>query len=485
MPQLIPYQIMLNSNFVGRTFELEKLARIDKAKRASILVVYGKRRIGKTELLEQAFRKRNVLKFEGIEGKPQSYQINQVILQFSKYLQDIFLSRLKLNSWIEVLELLAQYLSQGKWTLYFEELQWLSAYKSDFVTALKYVWDNKLRHNPNLLIILCGSSPSFMLNKIIHSKALYNRSAQEIFLQEFDLAETQLFFQKSKRTPSEIMDAYLAVGGVPEYLKYLDEESSVFLALCKHAFTPGGLLVTEYEKIFTSSLGKNQNYKKIIEFLSKQKFTTRNDLQKSLKISSGGTLSGLLIDLELSGFIVKYTPFNLNENSLLARYHILDQYLQFYFKFIKPLRRRIIDGEFKNNPTSALKYDSYRKWQGYAFERFCRKYHKLIAKILGFDAVSYRYGTFFNRNLNQRDQNFQIDLIYERKDKVYTICEIKYLDSQVNTQIIREFETKLHLFPNKQNYTLHKVLITINGATKDLLAKGYFDRIITLSDFFT
>lgn len=475
-------QVEENAYFIGREYERSLLQQIDQTNQASIIVMYGRRRVGKTELIEQSYRNRNILKFEGIEGKSEIEQMAHVISQFSIYAQDPILTKIKCSSWTEVFQIIERYVEKGSVTLYFEEVQWLANYQDNFIAELKYVWDNQFRHNKDLIIILCGSSPSFMLTHVVKSRALYNRSQYEIPLKPFSLKETNAFLRK--RSHREILEAYLTVGGIPEYLKWLNKESSVFLSLCKNSFTSGGFFSREYEKIFISNLANNKNYKRIIEFLSKRRFATRNEILTHIKAQSGGVISFLMQDLEMCGFIKRYTPFYLDSDSLLARYCIQDSYLQFYFKFIKPVRPMIEMGNFNDNPTTAIKTDSYQKWLGFAFERFCRDNHLIFAKLLGFHGVHYQSGVFFSKNTNIEDPNYQIDLIFDRADGVYTICEIKHTQSKVSSNVISEFENKLALFPNSKNKTIQKVLITSSGAENGLINRGYFDQIISLEDIF-
>lgn len=471
-----------NPKFIGRKKELEKLSLIASATEAAILIVYGRRRIGKTELLEQAFRTRNVLKFEGIEGFTEEKQIEQTMLQLSRYVGDPLLAKVKLASWTESLLAIARYVAKGTWTVYFEEVQWLAGYEDQFIAALKYVWDNELRHNSKLIVILCGSSPSFMIRQVLHSKALYNRSEYELHLQPFTLPEARMFL--AKRSVREVMDAYLTIGGIPEYLKWVNKDSSVFLSLCHSSFRADSFFSHEYERIFTSSLSDNPHYKRIIEFLSKHRFATRSTILKHLQLKSGGTLTALLEDLELSGFVGRYTPFNLKEDSLLARYAISDPYLQFYFRFIKPIARNIDSAAYDRNPSAALNREAYFKCLGHAFERFCRDFHHVIARILGFGAVAYKSGVFFDRASDAQDPGYQLDLVYDRADMVYTICEIKYLQSKVSPKVIPEFEKKLALFSNPKQRTIERVLIANEGADSALISRGYFDRVITLDELF-
>jgi len=472
-----PLKIKEKKNFIGRTLELERLHAIGTIGQASIIIMYGRRRIGKTELLEQAFRERKLLKFEGIEGLPQKAQFAHAMSQLATYAESRLLVKTVITSWKEFFEIVWDYTKKGTWTIYLEELQWLANYESTLIAELKYVWDNYFRHNPKLIIILCGSAPSFMIDHVIHSKALYNRSQYEFHLREFTIVESREFLKK--RSVREVFDAYLTIGGVPEYLKWISKESSVFVSLCKHSFTAGSFFSREYERIFTSSMSNNKYYRVIIDILSIRKFATRKELAEILEISSGGSLTNVLIDLEKSGFIAHYYPFNMEENTILTRYTIDDNYLQFYCKFIKPLQKNIASGTYDSSPRNALKVDSYIKWLGFAFERFCRKYHYVIAKILYFSGVHYTSGVYFSRATDKENPGYQIDLIFDRADNVYTICEIKYYQGKVGTSIIAEFEKKLSLFPNKGNKTIHKVLICTEGAEEALIKRAYFDDIIT------
>ena len=462
---------------------MQRLKEIGRADEASIIVVYGRRRVGKTELIEQGFRDRNILKFEGIEGQPESEQREAVLRQLSEYAKDPLLKSFSVSHWTDVFQIISKQMGTGKWTLYFEELQWLANYKNNFVAELKLYWDNVWRHQKRLIVVLCGSSPSFMIGSVLKSKALYNRSQHELPLKEFNLLESKQFLGQ-KRSNREVMDACLSVGSIPEYLKRINKASSLFMGLCQNAFTTGGFFSHEHERIFVSSLSGNKNYKTIIEYLSKNRFATREAIVNHIKAASGGTVSSLLQDLEICGFIAKYTPFNLAENSLLARYSVSDAYLRFYYKFIKPILKNIENSDYDDNPTQALKMDTYHKWLGYAFERWCRVQHRLFAKILGFGSVHYRTGVFFNRATNETDSGYQIDLIYDRDDKVYTICEIKYLQTKADKKVIDDFEKKLSLFPNPKKATIHRVLITTVGADATLSHAGYFDNILTLDDIF-
>lgn len=475
--------IINNQEFIGRQHEHQILIGASDRGKATLVIVYGRRRVGKTEMIEQAYQSRNILKFEGIHNKTQQEQINNVLWQLSEYAGRPMIAKLNMTTWKEVFKLLYELTANERWTLYFEEVQWLANHEDEFVADLKYAWDNFFKNNKDLIIVLCGSSPSFIINRIIKSKALYNRSQIEIPLSEFTLFEAKMFLKNY--CDREVMNAYLLVGGIPEYLDWLKQDTSIFTSLCRHAFLPGGNLIIEHEKIFISSFSEKAHYKDIIKYLAKNKFATRQEILKHLKLQSSGTISEILEDLEICGFIEKYAPYNLNSDSRLSRYCIGDAYLQFYYKFIQPQQKSIQRGDYKDDPASAINQDTLNKWLGFSFERFCRKNHRLIARILGFHAVKYKSGAFYNKSTEKSDPGYQFDLIFDRNDHVLTLCEIKYLNKKVGTNVIAEMESKIERLNPSNKKTIHRVLICNEGAEEALIARHYFDKVITLEDLFS
>lgn len=476
------YQVIDKKEFIGRGLEMARLREAIKAPGAHILVVYGRRRVGKTALLEHVFKDRHLLKFEGREKQDEDRQRLFVMRQLAEYAEDPLYADLTVKDWIDVFKYIYEKTKEGEWTIYFEELQWLANYKDEFISSLKYMWDNYFQRNEKLVIILCGSSPSFMIKGVVKSKALYNRSQYQLALKEFNLIEARQMLEK--HSEREVIDAYLTLGGIPEYLQRLKNSNSVYQNICKESFLSSAFFSTECERIFTSSLNGNKYYREIIDFLGNQKFATRREISKHLKIKTGGMLTGLLSDLQICGFIEKYTPFNLDDKSLLARYAITDSYLRFYFKFIHPNVTKIENGDFDTHPEMAINIAQYQQWLGYSFERFCRKYHRVIANILGFGGIKYQSGTYFKRKLSDMDRGYQIDLIFDRDDRVITICEIRYKDKKISSSVIDEVERKIEFFENPQKRTIQKVLICNFGPDESLERRFYFDRIIHLEELF-
>ncbi|MBL8889241.1 MAG: hypothetical protein JNL67_04635 [Planctomycetaceae bacterium] len=464
--------------FIGRRDELAQLDAAQQSGEAALIVVYGRRRVGKTTLIEHAFHDRRLLKFEGIEGKAEAFQIAQFMATLRQHFPKAKIQQAAPLTWTEAFELLADCVAKGKWTVYLEELQWMANYQPDLISEFKAIWDNRLRRNPSLIVVLCGSSPSFFLSEVIRSRSLHNRSSLDLRLDEFSITEAAEFL--GKPTLTTLFDAYLSVGGIPVYLRRLTA-NSVYQSLCEQSFRRNGFFADEFEKVFVSSFGNHPTYRQLVAWLGQKGQATREQLAEAVGLSSGGTLSRMLVDLEECGFIKRVVPLDKPLESLLSYYQIRDPYLHFYFRFIEPQRSAIQNGDFQRLPQRAMDTRSYRQWLGSAFERYCREHAMAIAEALGFSAVQFRAGTYFRRG-NVTDFGAQIDLLYDRADKVWTVCEVKYQDAPIGVDVIPEVERKLQSLPASRRRSIHKVLITASGTTKGLQERAYFDRVLTLED---
>jgi AAA+ ATPase superfamily predicted ATPase len=473
---LIPLKIKENASFAGRGTEQATLKKLAHRKHASIIVVYGRRRVGKTELIEQTLRKEPLLKFEGLERQGRRAQLDNFARTMAYYLERDEKITPHFTSWLDAFETLARFVKTGRWIIYLEELQWLANYQNELISSFKHVWDNQLRHNPKLTVIFCGSAPSFMINKVLKSSALYNRTEEQLPVRPLSLAAVQHFMGRS-RNLFEVMDAVLTVGAVPPYLQKLKEAPSILIGLAHNSFRADGYFVQEYERIFTSSMSDNPSYKRILEFLASLPFASKQQIAAHLKKNAGGGLTNILEDLEQSAFISSYSPLDKNSESKTKRYQIIDPYIRFFLQFIKPVLGRIQKGQYEKVPEQAFNTTQWRTFLGLSFERWIRANSSHIAYLLGFSGVGYDAGAYFSRSLPKA----QIDLVFEREDKVTTIIETKYTSEPVGKEVIAPFERACKIYPAK-NRRVQKILISATGANSALIQAGYFDRILSLED---
>lgn len=472
-----------NNNFLGRDQEQNKLREFANKGDSGIIVVYGRRRVGKTELIEQTFRDRNILKFEGIEGQPEEIQRSRFLEELSKYAQDPTITYSQPKHWAAVFEILAKYVKTGTWTVYFEELQWMACYEDSFIADLKYAWDNYFRYNKKLILVLCGSAPSFFQTSILKSRALHNRSMMALPVEQFSIADAKRFYKTENIR--ELFDVYLTVGGIPEYLKLLSKQDSIYQKISKNSFVKGAFFLDEFDRIFVSSFARNPKYKKILTMLGSHNQLSRKELLTKLTLDSGGGITKCLEELELCGFVDVFSPIKLDRATKINRYRVKDYFLNFYFKFIAPKYQQVIEGQFDRNPNLALNYNQYLIWLGFAFERFCRYNQVKIAEILGFSGVDYTAGTMFNSKIASKNSSgYQIDLAFKRRDRVLTLCEIKYKESAIGVEVIQDMENKIQALnlDQKSKYQIQRVLITASEISNPLKQRGYFDRIIGLDE---
>ncbi len=469
--------------FYGRKQELKVLREENWRKKSMLGVVYGRRGVGKTALVENAYKDDLLWKFEGIENGNTRTQIRYFLKQLSHCVSPD--EEFNASDWDEALILLNKQISfieknsLERLVIFFDEFQWLCEMKEKLVSIFKYHWDNFLSKHPKCTFILCGSISSFIVKKVIQSKALYGRVDLEINLQPLSIPESRFFFEDSI-AGNQILDIHMVFGGIPQYLLELNPGMSLIQNLNEYAFKQTGFFFKEFHRLFISHFASHSIYEKVLRVLAQGKHPL-SGLAKKCKVSSGGSFSDRLHDMELAGFIQRQIPVDKGEGSRLLQYCINDEFLHFYFKFIAPNSPKIISGKFSFQ--SLYKARVYQQWQGFAFERLCRKHAMHIADFQRFSAIDYKSGPWFKRPDNT--PGAQVDLVFIRSDKVVTACEIKYASEIKGAVIINDFEKKIaalqKAFPS---YAVEKVLILGKAHSKNKNLHAYFDHILTADDLF-
>ena len=462
--------------FIGRTDEVKKLDQLYKDRGGKLAVIYGRRRVGKTRLVEKFMAGKLFLRFEGLEHTRTKDQISHFVSDLSKQLNDPILERAKIDSWDVVFDYLTTVFSKSKYILFLDEFQWLAANQTRLVSILKKYWDQQWSKQ-GVFLILCGSVCSYMIKRVISSKALYGRINWELCLQPLHPTEVHELLD-SKRSIDEIQQYSLILGGVPKYLLEINTSKSFDQNINDLFFTHDGALVKDYERIFYSQFKEPKIYENIVNYL-KNDPKTLMEVSKHLKAISGGGIKSYLENLEKALFITSYVPYDKKDNSKLKKYKLTDEYLRFYFKFAVP-NLKIISTNRKRDLFSQLVKPVWHSWLGFAFENFCLKNGLFLAELMGFDDQVKQWGPYFHRG----DEGFQIDLVYLRQDKVVTICEIKYYNTPVPVTVMHEVEKKAKLIRLPRGFTLEKALISRFGPDSALRDLAYFHHYVQVEDFF-
>lgn len=478
--------------FIGRKKELALLDSWDPKIGSVITAIHGRRRVGKTTLVEKSLEKRTnnknnklsttyvIFRFEGLEGRNTVEQKKHFFSQFTRQVSGVSFIRPNWNeSWTQFLIVLSQYIKNQPTIVFFDEFQWTANSRNDLVSAFKFVWDNYFIKHNNVHVIICGSVSSFIVQKVIHSKALYGRIDNIISLGplSFDEIYKNILF---KRSVKEACEFYMIFGGIPKYYEIVNCNQSIRINIEKYFLDKDGYLFTDMGRIFSSHFGRNGVYLNIVTELTKHNFLTRQDLEYKIGVTKGGQLSHYLTDLEQAGFILSYSPLSISTaKSRLKRYRLTDPYIAFFNYFIDPIRNRISTSRRPINFSSVISNNRYEIWRGLAFERFCLFHAESIADTLGFGGIAYKVGSWFKREHTK--ERFQIDLMFERADNIYTICEIKF-KSKVGKEVIKEMEAKLRKFDNPKGWTIEPILISATAPQESLMNEGYFSKILTLDD---
>lgn len=417
----------MNTRFVGRTVELELLRKALVSERSEMIVVIGRRRVGKTHLIKQAFGDRLDFEMTGIQHANLSLQL----ANFFNKLQEFFKLEKAVAppvTWFEAFSLLKAQLPPKrrgrKKVIFLDELPWICTPKSGFLEALGHFW-NDWAVNNHVLIALCGSAASWMINQVQHHKgSLHNRISQLIHLQPFTLAETALFLNEKKVVLNQyqIVQLYMVTGGVPHYLNDIDKSRSVAQNVDRLCFSPHGLLKDEFDKLYSSLFDAADSHIAVIRALAgKWVGLTRSELLNITGFTDGGSFTRILTELEQSDFITTVLPFNKKKKEML--YRLIDNYSLFYLKFMED-KRKGGEGTF----LSLERTSSWKSWCGYAFENICLTHLPQIKSELGISGVYTDVSSYFQKG-TAKEKGVQIDMLINRADGIINLCEIKFYDA--------------------------------------------------------
>lgn len=448
----------------GRKDEIAILNKVLASDGAEFIAVYGRRRVGKTYLIKAFFHDYLCFEIVGMFNASLQEQLNNfarslgkasgtgIMPQAPASWQEAFF---QLESWLESPSMKGK---QGKKVIFFDELPWLNTPRSKFLPALENFWNSYGAAKKDLALVVCGSAASWMIQNVVRSRGgLHNRLTRQIRLLPFTLSETEQFLdlKKVKLTRLQIIELYMAFGGVPYYLKQAEPGLSTAQIIDGACFTKDGSLRNEYEQLYASLFEESHYHTKIVGLLAKtRKGLTRNELLSSAGISTGGTATKILSELEESGFIDSYIPFGKQVKDAL--YRLSDEFTRFHFDWIKPLG--------KNSPgaghwLSLQNQPKKNTWAGFTFEALCLKHVPKIKKALGIGSVETTQSAW--RYLPEKDsaeKGAQIDLLIDRKDNTINLCEIKFANSEfvIDAKYAAELRYKIQTFR------------TITGARKNI-----------------
>jgi uncharacterized protein len=454
----------------GRIKELAQLKQIHQADASAFVAVYGRRRVGKTFLLRQAFDNKFDFYLTGLANASTAQQLNSFYFAMMA-IDSTAWQRVGPNNWLEAFQQLIALLEknkQKKKVIFLDELPWLDTAQSGFIPALEHFWNSWASARTDIIMLVCGSAAAWMINTLINNTGgLHNRVTHRMRVQPFSLHECELFFQSRKAVFDryQIIVLYMVLGGIPFYLDQVDTSQSAAQNINRLCFEPDGLLRSEFDNLYRSLFNKAEKHVAVIEALGKKnKGLTRREIIQMAAISDGGGLTRILNELEESNFIRRYAPYGGKDKNGL--YQLTDCYSLFYLKWIRGSSD--LDA---NTWINQLDSPAQHAWSGYAFEQVCLAHIPQIKKALGISGVQTVTSSWISRN---EQKGAQVDLVIDRRDQVINICEMKFSINKftIDKKYADELKNKLSVFKaeTKTKKALFLTMITSFGLAKNSYA---------------
>ena len=469
------------TKLIGRNKEKTQLLKAFNSSNSEFVVVYGRRRVGKTFLIRETYNYTFTFQHAGIAGGSMREQLAAWNVSIARAKGDSTIP----NNWLEAFTQLGKLIDQspeGKKIIFIDEMPWLDTPKANFQQALEFFWNSWASLRRDVLLIVCGSATSWIINNVIHSHGgLHNRVTYEINLEPFTLLECEEMAQSIglSLTRYQILETYMILGGIPYYWSLLDPSLTTDENIDNLFFLKNGRLRYEFSELYASLFTKPEKYVKIVTALSKKSMgLTRNEISQVCEEPNNGNLTRVLEELEQSRFIRRYNRFGTTGNN--AIYQLIDNYTLFYFKFVEG------KSNLGQHYWSSLSNSAVRNvWNGLSFERVCLDHTAQLKKSLGISGVLSNEYTW--RSNSKEFENAQIDLVLDRRDKVIDLCEMKFWNDVFT--IDKDYDTALRRKKNafitqtKTRNSVRIILITTYGVTRN----EYFNNVqqcLTINDLF-
>ena len=470
--------------FVGRDKELRSLEDLSKSGRACLVVIKGRRRIGKSRLAEEFGKGKERLSFSGlapVKGVSAQDQRDAFARQLATLLH---LPPFTFTDWSDGFAHLSRSLTKKPTVILFDEISWMCSKDATFVSKLKVWWDLVLQNHPSVVLILCGSISTWIDKNIINSTAFFGRVSLYLELTELSLPQCKqlLNLQGFKGSDLDLFKILCITGGVPWYLEQIQGHQTADENIKRLCFEKNGLLVHEFDRIFNDLFSsRGEIYKKIIKLLS-EGMKDRATLQKAMRYPHSGTLTQHLKALEICGFVSKHPDWSLKTGKAgkSTLYRLSDNYLRFYIHYIEPNLAKIEQGSFADVPLSSL--PGWEPMLGYQLENLLLKNRSLVYQALGIHSQDIAVDNPYLQKPKGRKKGCQIDYLIQMRSNTLFLCEVKMRRRELGLELIDALKAKADSLALPKGFGISPVLLHLGPVSDALLNSRYFYRIIDIAN---
>ena len=470
-------------SFYGREEQIADLERLWSKRTSSFVTCRGRRRIGKSTLIEQ-FAKVSGARFIMIEGLRPTKSLSNYseLAHFAAQLSEVVGEDVDVpaNWWNAFLELDSA-IGNGKRTVVLlDEISWMAHYDPSFAGTLKTAWDRHLKKHPKLILVVCGSVSSWIRENIIDDGAFFGRRSLDIVVPELPLSECVKFWGKSLERVelSEVIDILSVVGGIPRYLEELTTDRSANENIRAMAFRPKSILRTDFDEMFQDAITRQPTMcARIIRLLVNDSMSSA-EVANRLGVDRNGNVGKALLQLEEAGLVACDDGKNPETGESLRekRYRLKDNYCRFYLKYIEPEKSVIDKGQYELGTMDQL--DGWDGVKGLAFENLVVNNSAMLRPLLGIGKATLTSVAPYRR-AGSRDgarSGLQVDLLLQTRRTMYVI-EVKR-KREIGREVIREMEEKVRLLPSRSGVSVRTALVYDGNLAPIVESDGYFDAII-------
>lgn len=471
--------------FIGRKDELGQLKDLSGIGRVSLVVIMGRRRIGKSRLVTEFAKTKHFLSFSGMPPIENLTAQDQRDV-FARQVADMFgLPLQPFSDWSEALNYLSKYIENKPTVLLFDEISWMGAADPTFVPKLKIWWDLTLQRYPQLILIFCGSVSTWIEKNIINSTAFFGRITLTIDLEQLSIAECAKFLRTSgfKGSNYDTFKVLSVTGGVPWYLEQIWASYMADDNIKRLCFTKKGILVSEFDKIFHDLFnGQGSIYKKIVNMLA-DGMRDLSEIRKALKYSHSGSLGVMVQSLVVAGFVTQHYSWALKTGKVSKKslYRLSDNYTRFFIKYIESDIAKINAGAYKDVSLQSL--PAWDGMMGLQVENLLLNNRALLLKAIGVNPADIVADNPYIQRATVRHKGCQIDYLIQTHQKNLFVCEFKFKRSELDVGIITSMQEKISRFAAPRGYGVVPVLFHFGGVSDAVYEKRYFYKIIDIADF--
>lgn len=476
----------MKTEIIGRQEEIKLLNQYFASDRAEFVALYGRRRVGKTFLVNQVFKGKLSFSMTGIMNGDRNAQLFAFADAMGSYGGEI---GKRPDDWYEAFQMLRLFLSEKiseskRCVIFIDELPCFETKKSNFMNALGYFWNSWASQQQRLLLIVCGSSTSWMMRNVVDNHGgLHDRITHEMHLKAFSLHETEEYLLRNGFPWDRltVLQTYMVMGGIPYYLSLLDPVESLAQNIDRLFFGDGGEMRREFERLYKTLFSSPEPYISMVETLFRKKQgMTRDEVAKAMKASPNGNLTKMLQNLADCDIVRFYRVKNKTISARNGLYQLTDFFSIFYLQFMK---NRTTNGRFW---TQSLNTPVVNSWMGLAFERVCMEHIPQIMRALRIDGIRTEYYAWRGTDSESRRQA-QVDLIIERADRMANLCEVKYSDKPylLDKEEYEKFMNRVVLFRQCTAFSggVIPTFITAGGLQRNSCSE-HVNAQITLDDLF-